>query len=216
MTSNNVPNTWISNLAWPPVVVLTTIVTMRLRNSMCKQQPCLRTKFAVDMRTMTLTNLLAVSALVIWAQLLAVPLQNYIAIDLVLSVLCERWLVRVIASFDSTSYHPGGPIGKNMIHQHIRLMCVLATLARGYSASATLVLSDSFTTSPQLPEGTNFALLPLVYTIMRTVALDLDLYQPGASRVHVAEEVSDFVITDEEEEQPPMHDSLPEECQGGM
>ena len=197
---NDQPNTWISNAVWPAVLVVSTAITMRLRNRMCKQQPSLRTKYAVDLRYMIMTNLLSMSALIIWSVLLDLPLEDIMAVDVVLTLILERWIVRIISSYDSTSYHPGGSIGRTMIFQHMRLLCLLATIARGYSAAVTLAIAGNFEPAPNMEPVTYYMLLPFVYVTTRTIVLDMDLYQPGLGRVQIEQDSPEFTITDEEDE----------------
>lgn len=190
----------MSNTALMLLVPITTTFVMRIRNGMCKRSPSLRTKHAVDLSYILVTNMLSLSAMVLWCTVLHLSFEDFMAIDIVLGIGTERWLVKVITSYDGTSYHPGGTIGKNMIRQRMRLLCILANAMRGYSAAATVVMVNSFGESKPLSEATTCAVLPVLYSIIRTAALDIDVYQPGAhTRVDVADEQPAFTIADDDE-----------------
>ena len=59
---------------------------------------------------------------------------------------------------------------------------------------------NGFGDSDPLSEATTCVLLPVLYSIVRTTALDIDAYKPGAhTRVVVSSDTPEFTITDEEE-----------------
>ena len=200
MVTAPIPNDWMSNTALMLLVPITTTMVMRIRNGMCKRSPSLRTKHAVDLSYILVTNILSLSSIVLWCTVLHLSFEDMMAIDILISIGTERWLIKVITSYDGTSYHPGGAIGKNMIRQRMRLSCILANVVRGYSAAATVVMVNGFGESDPLAEATTCVLLPVLYSIIRTTALDIDAYHPGAhTRVEVAGDAPEFTITDEEE-----------------
>jgi len=200
MITASIPNDWMSNTALLLLVPITSTMMMRIRNGMCKRSPSLRTKYAVDLSYILVTNMISLSSIVLWCTVLHLAFENIMAVDILIGIGTERWLMKVITSYDGTSYHPGGAIGKNMIRQRMRLSCVIATVVRGYSAAATVVADTGFGEVSPLTEATTCVLLPILYTIIRTIALDIDAYHPGAhTRIEVACEPPDFVITDEED-----------------
>ena len=179
---------------------------MRIRNSVCKRTPSLRTKFAVDMSYLMLTNIMAVSAMVLWSHALTIPFSYIAAIDTLFGITTERWLTKVIISYDNTTPHPGGAVGKTMITQRMTLMCIIATVTRGYSAAIASVMKDMFTLEEQPSELSIILLIPCIYTLLRTIALDIDIYHPGSLRTQIPiEDHSEFTIgtDDEDEERPP-------------
>jgi len=192
----------MSNLALLFLVPLTTVMVMRIRNGMCKRSPSLLTKYAVDLSYIMVTNILAVSSIVIWCTLLNTPFENIMAIDLVFGIGPERWLMNVITSYDGTSYHPGGAIGNSMIRQRMRLSCVIAIVLRGHSAAAAVVAEERFGVGAALAPTTTCMLLPMLYATVRAIALDIDAYQPGMIRIRdCTASALEFTITDEEEEE---------------
>jgi len=189
----------MSNTALMLTVPITTIFVMRIRNGMCKRSPSLRTKHAVDLSYIMVTNMLSLSSIVIWCTMLHLSFEDMMAIDIVIGIGTERWIMKVITSYDGTSYHPGGTIGKHMIRQRMRLLCVLANTIRGYSAAATGIMFGNYGEQPH-SEAITCGLLPMLYSIIRTAALDIDAYQPAAhARVDVDCAQPEFTITDDDD-----------------
>lgn len=202
------PNNAISNIVWPFVVFFCTIITMRIRNSLCKRLPSLRTKFAVDLRNMILTNLISFAAIVVWSYMLDVFMETILAVDLMLSVFAERWIGKVIASYDGKSYHPGGAVGRQMVNQHMRLMCLLATLSRAYSAAFSAVVVHQQVDEAHFSDPTYYVLLPLLYTFLRSLLLDFDQHYSAAEvAIESHSDHSEFQIADDDDEDEYMNDT---------
>lgn len=201
MTNAYQPNSVISNLVWPFVVLLCTTLTMRVRNNLCKRLPSLRTKFAVDLRNLILTNLISFAAMVVWSFMLNVSIEVMLAVDLMIGVFAERWVGKVIASYDGKSYHPGGAVGRHMVNQHMRLACLLATLTRAYSAAFSAVVVQQQPSEEHLSDPTYYVMFPLLYTFIRTILLDFDQqYVQHEIEIETHCSNSEFQITDEEDE----------------
>ena len=199
MLMTELPNDWMSNTVFLITLPLVTAVTMRVRDSVCKRQQSLRTKYAVDLSYLLVTNLVSFSSLIIWCFALDQPLTYVVAVDLLFCIWVERWLYKVIASYDSTSYHPGATIGKFMIRQRMQLFCVLAGILRGYCAALTEAFESHFAEKSNGSYETTVLLIPCMYAFVRTVALDVEAKQTPLFAPEDSTEASTFTITDEEE-----------------
>ena len=199
MQMTELPNDWMSNTVFFITLPLVTAVTMRVRDSVCKRQQSLRTKYAVDLSYLLFTNLVAFSSVVIWCYALDQQLTYVVAVDLLFCIWVERWLYKVIASYDSTSYHPGATIGKFMIRQRMQLFCVLAGVLRGYCAALTTAFEAHFAKVSYASYETSVLLVPCMYAFVRTVALDIEAKQTPLFSAEESTEASTFTITDEEE-----------------
>lgn len=198
MTNYTAPNDWMSNAAVLLLVPLVTATVMRVKNNMCTSRPRLRTKYAVDLANMIATNLLALASILLWCHELDVSLASVVAVDVLLGIQVERWLVSVIVSLDSTCYHPGGPLGKSMIYQRMRISSAIATIIRGYIVACRLCVVMH---SPHLDYSTDVFVIPAMYTAVRTIALDIDVYKPGIARVELPTEDSNmFCIASDDED----------------
>ena len=198
MTTSAVPNDWMSNATFLLTVPFTTVLLMRIKNNMCSSRPRLRTKYAVDLSNMIATNYLALASIVIWCYMLNISVASVAAVDMLVGIPLERWLVKVITSLDSTCYHPGGPLGKAMIYQHVRLLAAIATIIRGYVVACRLTIPMHIRT--QLAYWTEILLVPAMYVTVRTLAVDIDVYKPGTSRVELpTHDDNTFCITSDED-----------------
>lgn len=197
MTTSTVPNDWMSNAAVLFIVPLITALLMRIKNNMCSSRPRLRTKYAVDLANMIATNYLALASIIIWCYMLHIGLASVVAVDMLIGIPVERWLVKVITSLDNKCYHPGGPLGKSMIHQHMRVSSVIATITRGYVVACRLTIPMHIGTP--LTYWTETLLIPAMYVTVRTLAIDIDVYKPGLSRVELPTDDNTFCITSDEE-----------------
>ena len=204
MTTSTVPNDWMSNAAVLFVVPLITALLMRIKNNMCSSRPRLRTKYAVDLANMIATNYLALASIIIWCYMLNISIASVVAVDMLIGIPVERWLVKVIVSLDSTCYHPGGPRGKSMIHQHMRVSSVIATITRGYIVACRLTIPMHISTP--LTYWTETLLIPAMYVTVRTLAIDIDAYKPGIARVELPTDDSTFCITSDEENEEAVTD----------
>ena len=175
---------------------------MRVRDSMCKRMHSLHTKFAVDLSYMMTTNLLSISSIIIWSFALSVPLSYLVAVDVLLGLATERWLKTVLINLDNTAYHPGGTIGRAMIQQRMCLLCVIALMLRGNSAALSRVDPSMYEYDTDLSYSVKVFAVPTMYTFLRCIFLDIDLYHPGSTRVNSASEEEDtgFPITDQDED----------------
>ena len=203
-----VPNDWMSNAAVLCIVPLVSALLMRIKNNMCSSRPRLRTKYAVDLANMIATNYIALASIIIWCYMLNIAIASVVAIDLLLGVPVERWLMKVIVSLDSACYHPGGPLGKSMIHQHMRISSVIATITRGYIVACRLTVPFTMTT----PDSTYLVqtlLIPAMYTTVRTLALDIDMYKPGIARVELPTHDDTFCIASDDENDGQLTDEEP-------
>lgn len=200
MQSNVLPNDWISNAVLLCAVPLMTTVVMRIKNSMCTNMPKLRTHYAVDLFNMIAVNYVAMASAVLYCTMLPTDLESLIALDLVLGVPIERWLLKVFSNLNTAVYHPTGPLGRTMMHQRLRVSLVMATLARGYVVAVRMVLPPSHHTAPTELEVA--VLVPLIYTLIRTLALDVFVGHVNArSRVQLNETTnSAFTIASEDED----------------
>lgn len=200
MQKSATPNDWTSNVAFVLLIPVVTAVTMRVRDSVCKRRQSLRTKYAVDLSYLLATNFVSFSSIVLWSYALSQSLVNVVALDLLFCVWIERWLYKVIASYDSTSYHPGASIGKFMIRQRMQLFCVLATVIRGYCSACTELFEDHFADIGEITYETQIVLVPALYAFVRTIALDIEAKQPRLVADEESITSSTFTITDEEED----------------
>lgn len=181
MITTTQPNTVISNLCWPIAVACTTMLTMRVRNSLCTKHPRLRTQYAVEMRHMLFVNMNAMAYTVLWCAYLNLDLADLCGVDMLVGIWLERWLMKVLKSMDPQTYHPGGPIGRIMINQRMRYGLIVCALARGYAA-ATLVAVQPYITASELAMPLVYGALPCMYTLIRCCALDVELYQASVMR----------------------------------
>ena len=199
----DIPNDWISNCLLVAIIPVVTAVTMRVRNSVCKRRPSLRTKYAVDLSYILVTNMLSFSSLVIWSHALEQPMESVVTVDVLLCMWLERWFYKVIASYDSSSPHPGGGIGREMFHQRIQLYCVLASVLRGYGGAVSTVLSVHFSSYERPAYLVETAFLPAAYALVRTALLDIDTYDQRlipTEQVTIDDANSVFTITDDDDD----------------
>jgi len=196
MITQLLPNTVTSNVCWPVIVALTTVGTMRVRNSLCTKQPRLRTQYAVELRQMTFVNFTAMASLILWCTVLPIDFSRLVALDIIVGLPMERWIIKVMLSFDPQAYHPGGPIGLAMINQRIRYGMLITVVLRGYIAATVVALSTLDSINPYVAPPMLIAGLPLVYTLVRTIILDVQMYQRSVFHAQsVAVEDTEFSIS---------------------
>jgi len=145
---------------------------------------------------MTFVNFTAMASLILWCTALPVDFSRLVALDMILGLPMERWIIKVMLSFDPAGYHPGGPIGLAMINQRIRYGLLVATVLRGYIAATVVAVSTLESIDPYVAPPMLMAGLPLVYTLVRTIVLDVQMYQRSvfhAQSVHVPD--AEFAIS---------------------
>jgi hypothetical protein len=198
MMNDDLPNDWMSNAALLLCTSFATYCTMRIKNGMCSSAPRLPVKFSIDLMCMLATNMISFSAIVIWSALLDLQLPYIVAMDIGVGLAIERWIIKVIGGQHN---QPVGKIGKAMVHQHVRLCLVIATITRGFITAATMsIRTYEWTSSPDYWLET--VAMPIVYTIGRTIAVDVDTtYFKQATIVSHAVQAQEFAITDEEDEE---------------
>lgn len=168
---------------------------------MCKTQPSLRTKFAVDLSYILMTNMLSFSSVVIWCYFLKQPMENVVAVDILVCMWLERWIYKVILSYDRSSPHPGGTIGKELYRQRMQLYCVLAAVLRGYGAAVSTTMHSHFSLDSQATYAMDVIFLPAVYSLIRAAMLDIDTRsQRLLPPEQVSVESAVFTITDDDED----------------
>lgn len=209
MESNTLPHSAISNLCWPVLVVLTTVFTMRVRNSLCSKQPRLRTQYAVEMQQVVFTCMLAFASIVIWSTALQLDMMQLVTIDMIVGHASERWLLRIMRAVDPQTYHPGAAIGRIAINQRLRYSLLVCTLVRGYCAALTAAVANDSNWYELEPEW-YYAVMPVVYSAYRTCVVDVQMYDQSVMHVRVHDQddpvcvaQSDFTIanvSDEEQE----------------
>ena len=182
MQINSVPNTAISNVCWPVLVLLTTVSTMRVRNSLCTKRPRLRTQYAVEMQQVVFSSMLAFASVVLWVHTLHLDMMQLLTIDMVVGHILERWLLRIMRSVDPQTYHPGAPIGRMAINQRLRYAMLICTLVRGYCAAITVAVAgddEFYNVSP----GWYYVIMPVVYSVFRTCLVDVQMYDQSIMHV---------------------------------
>lgn len=208
MQGTALPNDWTSNISILLFVPLVTLCTMRIKNNMCSSYPKAKTKYAVDLANMLWTNALAVASVVLWCTVMPnASLATVAVVDALAGVPIERWLIQTYMILDNTTGHPGSRMGRSVIHQRMRLSFVLATVVRGYCAAVTAVLPMAVPPHCTYVETT--VVIPLMYTVWRTLLLDVDMYNRiSHQEIDTADDRTDatvdgnFTITSDDDTTP--------------
>jgi hypothetical protein len=156
--------------------MLTTVSTMRVRNSLCTKRPRLRTQYAVEMQQVVFSSMLAFASIVLWASALRLDMMQLLTIDMLVGHILERWLLRIMRSVDPQTYHPGAPIGRIAINQRLRYSLLVCTIVRGYCAAITAAIKEDDNFVYQVRPGWYYAIMPLVYAVYRTCVIDVQMY----------------------------------------
>jgi len=183
MQTGDVPNTLISNACWPILVILTTVSTMRVRNSLCTKRPRLRTQYAVEMQQVVFSSTLAFASIVLWASALHLDMMQLLTIDMLVGHILERWLLRVMRTVDPQTYHPGAPIGRIAINQRLRYSLLVCTLVRGYCAAITAAIKEDDDFVYQVQPEWYYVIMPPVYAVFRTCLIDVQMYDQSILHV---------------------------------
>ena len=209
MPSDTLPNDVTSNLALLVIIPVTTIMTVRMKARLCDTFRRMPRQYKVDRHMAIVANLLAYSLFVLWATYLPGDqnsrLELLVAMDLLVGINIQRYLLRVIHSEDTAPYHEPGLISLARRVRRQKLMLALVSLTAA-SCAATSVAIDYGITPIDHYSGTVKYLfiviaLPAVHSALRTVVLDMQgCRRHSATAPRDSDPTNDFVITDDDDD----------------
>jgi len=154
--------------------------------------------FYCDLRSIMITNVTSYALVICWANRVAI--EALVAVDILLGIPTEHWLIRAIHRTETAPYHPPGPLGEKVLRRRRRIAFVVAILFRSLCAAIASLLplyNDEYAERDYLFTA---AYMPVLYTIYRT--LMIDNHRPVALTVEEDLEVTNaFVLSNEEDEQ---------------
>ena len=176
-----------------------TYIVLRVKNATCNAHPRMPALFHTDMQVIIVTNVLSQVLLMLWAFAVPLNFSFLVAVDVLLGIPVEHWLLKTVFWRDYGFYHVPGEIAKRKLRRRYALALMFAILIRSSMAALCVIT--------QLPSAMNLSAVQclmqlLLYTVMRTLFVDVVQHTEVSSNV-VEEQVrtDSFVITDEEDEE---------------
>ena len=188
---------WTSSLIAIICVPLATYVTMRIKVRYCDKFRRLPALFHCDLRSIMITNVTSYALMILWGNRVAI--EALLAVDILVGIPIERWLIRIIHRTETAPYHPPGPLGQKVLRRRRRIAIAVAILFRSLCAAIVSLLplyDDEHEMREYLFTATY---MPVLYTIYRT--LMIDSYRPATVNAEQEHEVTNaFVLSSREEE----------------
>lgn len=177
---------------------LLTYVAMRAKSALCNSHQRMPVLFMTDMRVIVVSNIWSQVLLLAWVVMLPVHLSFLIALDLLLGIPLEHWLLKLVFLEDSGSYHVPGTYARQKLNRRYSLALLFALLVR--SSMAALCATTQATALTELTI-TQLLLQLMTYTLVRTLFVDIvPRCEEQSSVVEHELRTDSFVITDEEED----------------
>jgi hypothetical protein len=185
-------NVLISNLVAIFVLCLTTAATMRVKHRFCDHFRRMPVLYAVDLRRIWITNSISWIILVSWGQ---AQLDALVAVDIIVGIPMERWLMRTIHKDECAPYHVPGQPAALARARRLKISILVLILVRCTCAAFANTVMFPYDEHDIVSRA---LIMPLSYAIYRTLMLDLTRQQ---ARIVTTVELptNDFVITDEED-----------------
>ena len=148
--------------------------------------------------------MLSLALIIIWSDALSVNINLLLAVDMLLGVPIEHWMLRLVYTEESGVYHVPGAYARQKLRRRYQVSLMLAVLVRSSCAAVSVIMQTPDELQMSL-ENTLFALA--VYQCLRTLLVDCIAYPriEQSPAVEMTEHntsspvTNSFVITDEEE-----------------
>lgn len=183
---------------------IVTCVTMRLKTLFCDSYSRMPVLFRTDMHLVISTNVIAQLLILLWSEVLPVSVELLLALDVLLGLGIEHWLLRLVYSEETGHYHVAGAYARQKLRRRYGVTLSLAILIRSSCAALSSALHVPLRVRPAWQQ---LVAVLLLYVIVRTLLVDCvgHAREPAAAvDVDVDEgeiQTNSFVITDEEEDE---------------
>lgn len=181
---------------------IVTCVTMRLKALFCDSYSRMPVLFRTDMHLVISTNVIAQILILLWSEVLPVNVELLLALDVLLGLGIEHWLLRLVYSEETGHYHVAGAYARQKLRRRYGVTLSLAILIRSSCAALSSALHVPLRVRPAWQQ---LVAVLLLYVIVRTLLADcVGHAREPSTAVHIEEEeiqTNSFVITDEEEEE---------------
>ena len=183
---------------------LITYVVMRLKSVFCDTYHRFPVLFRTDLSLVITSNMLAQAFLAFWSYALALDVNLLIAVDLLLGLAIEHWMLRMVYAEENGVYHVPGKYAKQKLRRRYFVSLMLNILVRSSCASVSMIVHVPTISNLSVQ---NTWLVLSIYLSVRTLLIDCVGYptHDASTEVEVPESTTSspvtnsFVITDEEE-----------------
>jgi len=171
-------------------------------------------QYKIDRYLIVGNNMLAFSCMIIWASCMEGSstgrLEIMVALDLLIGMHVQRYLLTTVHADDTTPYHEPGPMALARRVRRTKLAMIVTVLVCASNAAVSTVFHHTYNTYEHYSDHAEYwfiiAALPAIHASLRTLALDM----PGCKRIARAEGVvsyrpssdaptNDFAITDDDD-----------------
>ena len=132
MPSAYLPNDVMSNLCMLIVLPFATFVSLRIKAKLCDTVRRMPLQYKVDQYLIMGNNILAFSYMVIWASYMkgnsTARLELLVALDLLIGMHVQRYLLATVHADDTTPYHEPGPLALSRRARRAKLSMVVTML----------------------------------------------------------------------------------------